>query len=125
MARLPTWRTLAVLALAAGFGFPARAAEPAKPVPLFVQWCARCHNINGMNSVCPDLSTIGQRQTEAYIRTSIMEPNAYIVPGFPKDVMPKFSLLLKPEEIDELVAYLLTLKGQTVDPNVVGKKVGW
>lgn len=54
-----------------------------------------------------------------------MEPNAYIVPGFPKDVMPKFSLLLKPEEIDELVAYLLTLKGQTVDPNVVGKKVGW
>lgn len=125
MARFPTWRALALLGLAAGCAVQAWAAEPAPPNPLFVQWCSRCHNINGMNAVCPDLSTIGQRQTEAYIRQSIVEPNAYIVPGFPKDVMPKFSLILKPEEIDALVAYLLTLKGQTADPNVVGKKVGW
>jgi mono/diheme cytochrome c family protein len=106
-------------------GFPAWAAEPAPPDPLFTQWCARCHNINGMNTVCPDLSTIGLRQTEGYILQSIVDPNAYIVPGFPRDVMPNFAQTLKPEEIVKLVAYLMSLKGQTADPNVVGKKVQW
>lgn len=93
--------------------------------PLFTQHCARCHNINGINGVCPDLSTIGTRRDEAYIRESIMEPNAYIVPGFPKDIMPKFSLVLKPAEVDQLVKFLLTLKGQTVDHERVNKGVKW
>ena len=121
MARLSMWRAFALFSLAAGLGIPASAAEPAQPNPLFTQWCARCHNINGMNAVCPDLSTIGQRRDEAYIRQSILDPNAYIVPGFPKDVMPNFSKILKPAEVDALVTYLVTLKGQTADPNLAGK----
>lgn len=107
-----------------GLGIPAWAAEPAQPNPLFTQWCARCHNINGLNAVCPDLSTIGLRQTEGYILQSILDPNAYIVPGYPKDVMPNFSQTLKPEEINEIVAYLMSLKGQTADPKFVGKEAG-
>ena len=114
---------VAVVACGAGL---VRAQDAAHtPDPLFTQYCARCHNINGINGVCPDLSTIGARRDEAYIRESIMEPNAYIVPGFPKDVMPKFSLILKPEEVDQLVKYLLTLKGQTVDHDRVHKGVKW
>jgi len=105
---------------------PAAPAEQKSVLhPLFVQWCARCHNVNGVNAVCPDLGTIGTRRDEAYIRQSILDPNAYIVPGFPRDVMPNFSTLLKPEEVDKLTGFLLTLKGQTLDPNKAGKKVQW
>lgn len=99
--------------------------QPTVIEPLYTQWCARCHNLNGLNAVCPDLSTIGARRDEAYIRLSINDPNAYIVPGYPRDVMPNFSLLLKPDEVDTLVKFLLTLKGQTIDPNKVGQKVQW
>ncbi|MBZ5706967.1 MAG: cytochrome c [Acidobacteriia bacterium] len=105
---------------------PAAPAQ-AKPAlhPLFVQWCARCHNVIGVNAVCPDLGTIGARRDEAYIRQSLLDPNAYIVPGYPRDVMPNFTTLLKPEEVDQLVKFLLTLKGQYLDPNKAGKKVQW
>lgn len=129
----PQWtgRMLAAVALAAATLWlagspPARAAEPAHQMdPLFTQYCKRCHNIDGTNAVCPDLSTIGKRRDEAYIRQSIVDPNAYVVPGFPKDVMPFFKFILKPEEVDQLVAYLLTLQGQTADPEKAGKGVKW
>lgn len=52
-----------------------------------------------------------------YIRESILDPNAYIVPGDVyhtadgQSVMPKdFGTTLTPQQIDDLVAYLLTLK---------------
>lgn len=117
--------TAVLLLLAVGGVASLRAEEAFQVDPLFTKNCARCHNINGINSVCPDLSTIGERRDAAYIRESIMEPNAYIVPGFPRDVMPKFSLILQPEEIDQLVKFLLTLKGQAVDPERVKKGVKW
>jgi mono/diheme cytochrome c family protein len=114
------------LAAAAGTAYADAAPPPVQSTnALFTKWCTRCHNINGVNAVCPDLSTIGARQTEGYIRQSILDPNAYIVPGFPKDVMPNFSTLLTKEEVDELVHYLMTLKGQTLDPNLARKKVQW
>ncbi|HEX7929111.1 MAG TPA: cytochrome c [bacterium] len=110
-----------------GSALPVRAEDAPTPVldPLFVQHCARCHNVNGINGVCPDLSTIGARRDEAYIRESIVDPNAYIVPSFPKDVMPRFALILKPEEVDHLVKYLLTLKGQYRDEERIKKGVKW
>lgn len=117
---------LLALGLVLSLGAPARAeGTDHKMEPLFKQHCMRCHNINGVRGVCPDLSDIGARRDEAYIRTSILEPNAYVVPGFPKDVMPFFKFILKPEEVDKLVAYLETLKGQTVDKERVGKGVKW
>jgi len=105
------------LAVAAGLA-QAQNAVPVQVPALFTDNCARCHNINGVNAVCPDLSTIGLRRDAAYIRQSILDPNAYIVPGYPMNVMPlNFAQVLKPEEVDTLVKFLLTLKGQTVDPN--------
>ena len=52
---------------------------------------------------------------EEYIRESIVNPNAYLVPGPTfsvggQSVMPPLASVLKPNEIDELVAYLATLK---------------
>jgi nitric oxide reductase subunit C len=52
---------------------------------------------------------------EEYIHESIVNPDAYLVPGptFSSgghSVMPPFASVLKPEEIDHLVAYLATFK---------------
>jgi len=86
---------------------------------VFADNCARCHNINGLNTVCPDLSDVGSRRDAAYLRQSILDPNAFIVPGFQADVMPQnFPQILKPEDVDALVKFLLSLRGQTRDPNI-------
>jgi hypothetical protein len=45
---------------------------------------------------------------EEYLRESIVDPAAYIVEGY-SDIMPKgFKFLLSEEDIDSLVAFLLT-----------------
>lgn len=58
----------------------------------------------------PDYS--GQATTaEEYLRESIVEPNAYVVPGFAENVMfQRYAAVLTPAQIDDLVAYLLTLE---------------
>jgi mono/diheme cytochrome c family protein len=120
--------SLAVVLLGAGLitglGL-AQDAPEARGEAVFQMHCARCHNINGRNAVCPDLGDVGSRHDAAYLRESVVDPNAYIVPGFPKDVMLKFDKILKPGEIDDVVAYMVTLKGQTIDPRVKEQGVKW
>jgi predicted small secreted protein len=61
--------------------------------------------------VGPSLAGIGSRHDAAYIRESILDPNAVLVEGFPADTMPNvWGTELSGEQIDELVAYLQTLK---------------
>ncbi len=80
--------------------------------------CVTCHSIEpGVQLVGPSLAgiatTAAERvpgmSAEEYIRQSIVEPNAYTVEGFPEGLMPAYSDLA-PEDIDALVAYLMTLK---------------
>jgi len=86
---------------------------------LFVsQTCATCHQ-GGSSQLGPALNGIygrtvtlsdGSRvvSNEAYLRTSIVNPQAQIVKGYPAS-MPSFAHL-KPEQVDQLVAYLKWLK---------------
>ncbi len=47
----------------------------------------------------------------AFVKQSIVDPNAYISPGFPKGVMPPtFGSTLSKAKIDALVAYIVTKK---------------
>jgi len=47
----------------------------------------------------------------AYLRTSITHPNDFIVPGYPESLMPQtYGEILTEAEIDDLIAYLLTLQ---------------
>ena len=94
--------------------------------------CFSCHSTQpGLQIVGPSLAGIGTRAATVladtayhgtakspaeYIRESILHPSAYIVPGptfaaAGQSVMPAvYQDMLKPEDIDHLVAYLVTLK---------------
>jgi len=59
---------------------------------------------------------LGQARTpQDYVRESIVNPHAHLVPGPTfsfggRSIMPAFDTILKPDEIDQLVAYLVTFK---------------
>jgi cytochrome c oxidase subunit 2 len=77
--------------------------------------CDGCHTFkpaNATGKVGPDLDklpeaakTAGQ-PLEAFIRQSIVDPNAYIAPGYQKGVMPETFGSLPKAQIDALVKYL-------------------
>ena len=61
-----------------------------------------------------DARKYGKREKqspEEYVRTSIEEPDAFRVPGFPAKMPDNFKDQLSTEEIDTLVKYLLTMDG--------------
>jgi len=94
--------------------------------------CAACHSIvPGVNIVGPTLAGISAtaaarikspdyrgkaRDAEGYIRESILDPNAHVLTGPTyaaggRSLMPAdYGQSLKPEQIDQIVAYLLTLR---------------
>jgi cytochrome c2 len=47
---------------------------------------------------------------EEYLRESITKPNAAVAPGFAHSVMPDWLTVLDVQEIQDLVAYLMTQK---------------
>ena len=48
---------------------------------------------------------------DAYLKESIVSPNAKVVKGFNPGIMPQnFGTTLKPEQIDQLVEYMKSLK---------------
>lgn len=83
--------------------------------------CATCHNEDSEEKlVGPGLLNVSVRaQTrvegqvaERYIYNSITNPNAYVVEGFPENLMPHvYPDILSDQDIYDLIAYLLTLKG--------------
>ncbi len=82
--------------------------------------CITCHSIDGSSNVGPTFKGLYGRTEnftdgstlqadENYIRESILEPQAKIVQGY-QPVMPTYQGVLKPEEIDALIAFIKTLK---------------
>jgi len=82
--------------------------------------CATCHSLEaGVVIVGPSMAGIGSRagstvsgqSAEAYIKESILTPDAHLVENFPAGTMPQvWGDELSSEQVDQLVAYLLTLK---------------
>ena len=83
--------------------------------------CQICHSVEPDRVlVGPSLFGIadaaGERvpglDAEAYLRQSITDPDAYVVDGFPAgQMLADFGTRLRDDEIENLVTYLLTLKG--------------
>ncbi len=95
--------------------------------------CASCHRWSGAEMapkyMAPGLYNIGGQATAAYIKESILDPSAVVVPGYNRNAHPNFSWYtvddkgnristmppfdyLKPEEIKDIVAYMQTLKAE-------------
>lgn len=82
--------------------------------------CVTCHSLEeGVTLVGPSHAGVGARagtlvagmSAEEYLRESILEPNAHIVDGFSPGVMyQNYANELTTEEVDALVAYMLTLR---------------
>jgi cytochrome c oxidase subunit 2 len=80
--------------------------------------CGSCHTLKAagttgtigpdLDNLTADAKTAGQPLT-AFVRQSIVDPNAYIQKGYPKNVMPQtFGKALSKQELDSLVQYLIS-----------------
>lgn len=73
--------------------------------------CAGCHTFAAANAggvTGPNLDESLTGQSSAMIEKSIVDPNADIAQGYPPNVMPgNYEQLIGPEELKELVAYLV------------------
>ena len=87
-----------------------------------LQECYNCHKIGGKGSVKkrgPMLDNIGNLMKPEEMKEKLMNPRAWMAEGFEKEynkkLMPdKYKELMSDQEIDELVAYLSTLKDASV-----------
>ena len=72
--------------------------------------CGSCHTVaeaGSTSEVGPNLDESLQGKDAAYIRESIVNPNAVIAPGFQPGIMPQdVSTRLSGQEIADLVAFL-------------------
>jgi cytochrome c oxidase subunit 2 len=82
--------------------------------------CTSCHNIDGTKLIGPPLNVVWGEKREfadgssavadaAYIRESILNPNAKVVKEYPPKMNP-YQGLLSEEEIDYLIAFIKSLK---------------
>ncbi|MEA3210375.1 MAG: hypothetical protein QOE70_3432 [Chthoniobacter sp.] len=89
--------------------------------------CAACHTVGGKGGIVgPILDGIAVRADKAYILESLVDPNAKKAKGFEEleiSPMPPLGLILKEQEVADILAYLATL---TIPPKdgvtVPGKK---
>ena len=112
-------------AAAAGGGQAAEVKLPGDPkagqaVFMGKGGCIACHKAGsiGASPVGPDLSEIAKIQTPDYIMAKILNPAGMgTVAGYPAGVMPPtFGQTLTSREYVDLVAFLLTLKGEGAAP---------
>jgi cytochrome c oxidase subunit 2 len=98
-------------AASGGGGGGGQAAGPSGEQIFTSAGCAGCHTLKAAGAtakVGPDLGKLGSSANAAFIRKSIVDPNAEITKGYSADIMPKdFGTKLSKEELDALVKYLL------------------
>src|SRR4051794_22814273 len=79
--------------------------------------CASCHTLSAANAtgkIGPDLDNLvsyakkANQPLEAFVHESIVDPNAYIAPGYQKNIMPgNFGQSLTKSQLDAVVGFLV------------------
>jgi mono/diheme cytochrome c family protein len=78
--------------------------------------CSSCHTMaaaDASGTVGPDLDeAVPTLKTAGAVKEAIVDPNKVIAPGFPENVMPEtYGQDLSPQELDQLVQFLLKYSG--------------
>ncbi len=98
---------------AAASGSTAATADPRTLIDQF--GCLACHRLGSEGQdVGPPFTDVGKRHDAAYIRRSILEPNAEVAKGYEKfaGVMPQdFGQRMTAAQLEALVAFLSAQKG--------------
>ena len=103
-------------------GDPAKGKEDFNTVRPEVNFaCATCHHFDTeAQLIGPGLLNVSVRAVSRvpgmsaydYIHTSIVDPGAFVVPGFPDGLMPRtYKNVWTEDQINDIIAYLYTLKG--------------
>jgi cytochrome c2 len=111
---------IGMLLVACGEGTPTL-SDPAliRGERVFKRDCATCHSTKpGVNLVGPSLDGIASRagtreegmDSRGYIQLSIIKPSEYVVDGFVDQMPTTFGSSLTEEELENVIAYLLTLE---------------
>ena len=80
--------------------------------------CITCHTLDGSELVGPTMQGIGARagkevkgqSAEEYIHNSIVEPSSHAPEGYSVGVMPSYKGIVSDTQLNDLAAYLLSLK---------------
>ena len=75
--------------------------------------CNRCHMVGGKGGpIGPPLDGIASRKEKDYLMESLINPQAVMAEGWAVEVspMPPMGVLLKEQELADIMAYLMTLK---------------
>jgi len=90
----------------------APAGDPVKGQKVYAdQKCATCHNIAGVGGkLAPDLAAVGAKRDAAWLAKYLVNPTT-IDPKNPPKIKMK-ATTAKGQDLDDLIAYLLTLKGK-------------
>jgi mono/diheme cytochrome c family protein len=103
-----------------GGGGGAAKGDPAAGKKLFAAEaeppCASCHTLTEAGAtatVGPNLDQVLKGKDAAFIRESILDPNAEIAPGFAASIMPQdYGQKLSDKQIADLVAFLVQATGR-------------
>lgn len=83
--------------------------------------CTTCHSLDGSTKIGPTwLGLYGSTVTlddgstiladQAYLSSSIVEPNLYIHQGYPSNVMPSFGDIFDQTQVESIVAFIESIK---------------
>jgi cytochrome c551/c552 len=86
------------------------------------QGCGACHTYTpagpeANGNIGPDLDKLAdyakkvKQPVKVFTAQSIVNPNAYVQPGYPKNVMPKSYGSLSAQDLKDLVDFLTTSQG--------------
>jgi cytochrome c oxidase subunit II len=103
---------------------PSTSSEPPGLTIIKKNACTGCHSLDGTKLVSSSFKGLyGKTETvitdgkerqvlvdDAYLKTSIYEPDKDVVKGLPKGVMKSYKDLIKEDELNKIIDYLKTIK---------------
>ncbi|MBI4330678.1 MAG: cytochrome c [Chloroflexi bacterium] len=96
---------------------PSPIAADAKPDPqsgektFYAAGCIGCHTVQGIGGrIGPELTSIAATKDMDYIRESIKQPQAFIVPGYPAIMPSPAELGLSDQDIENIIAWLQNIR---------------